>query len=169
MRPATEIFSTLSSVLTAELGDRYEVLVAPRRGSIAGVPIARRPDFVVYDRNRGSTTIVEVNGSGLRDELSVAAAWQVLYQAQRKGELAVTGPYAYVRHPQYVGFILVMFGFLLQWPTLLTLAMFPVLVWMYVRLAREEEREAAATLGTAYESYAAAVPGFIPSLSARAV
>jgi protein-S-isoprenylcysteine O-methyltransferase Ste14 len=45
-----------------------------------------------------------------------------------------------VRHPQYVGFILVMFGFLLQWPTLLTLAMFPVLVWMYVRLARQEER-----------------------------
>ncbi|HRN87389.1 MAG TPA: isoprenylcysteine carboxylmethyltransferase family protein [Hyphomicrobium sp.] len=101
--------------------------------------------------------------------LLISAAWQVLYQAQRKGELAVTGPYAYVRHPQYVGFILVMFGFLLQWPTLLTLAMFPVLVWMYVRLAREEEREAAATFGTAYESYAAAVPGFIPSLSARAV
>jgi protein-S-isoprenylcysteine O-methyltransferase Ste14 len=101
--------------------------------------------------------------------LLISAAWQVLYQAQRKGELAVTGPYAYVRHPQYVGFILVMFGFLLQWPTLLTLAMFPVLVWMYVRLAREEEREAAATFGTAYESYAVAVPGFIPSLSARAV
>ena len=101
--------------------------------------------------------------------LLISAAWQVLYQAQRKGELAVTGPYAYVRHPQYVGFILVLFGFLLQWPTLLTLAMFPVLVWMYVRLAREEEREAAATFGTAYESYAAAVPGFIPSLSARAV
>jgi protein-S-isoprenylcysteine O-methyltransferase Ste14 len=61
--------------------------------------------------------------------LLISAAWRVLYQAQRRGELAVTGPYAHVRHPQYVGFILVMLGFLLQWPTLLTLAMFPLLVW----------------------------------------
>ena len=55
----------------------------------------------------------------------ISNAWSVLYEAQRRGELATTGPYAHVRHPQYVGFILVMFGFLLQWPTLLTLAMFP--------------------------------------------
>ena len=48
--------------------------------------------------------------------------------------LATDGLYARVRHPQYVGFVLVMFGFLLQWPTLLTLLMFPVLVVMYVRL-----------------------------------
>jgi protein-S-isoprenylcysteine O-methyltransferase Ste14 len=95
--------------------------------------------------------------------LLISAAWQVLYQAQRRGELAVTGPYAYVRHPQYVGFILVMLGFLLQWPTLLTLAMFPILVWLYVRLAREEEREATATFG-AYRKYAERVPGFIPIL-----
>ena len=52
------------------------------------------------------------------------------------------GSYGYVRHPQYVGFILVMFGFLVQWPTVLTLAMFPVLSVMYVKLARAEEREA---------------------------
>jgi protein-S-isoprenylcysteine O-methyltransferase Ste14 len=95
--------------------------------------------------------------------LLISSAWQVLYQAQKGGKLAVTGPYSYVRHPQYVGFILVMFGFLVQWPTILTLAMFPVLVWMYVRLAREEEREAIAVFGQAYERYAASVPGFIPS------
>src|SRR3990170_3327066 len=82
--------------------------------------------------------------------LLISAAWRVLYQAQQKGALAITGPYAYVRHPQYAGFILVMLGFLLQWPTLLTLAMFPILVWMYVRLAREEERETTAEFGDAY-------------------
>jgi len=98
--------------------------------------------------------------------LLISAAWRVLYQAQQNGKLAVAGPYTYVRHPQYVGFILVMFGFLLQWPTLLTLAMFPVLVWMYVHLAREEEREAMATFGDAYRKYAATVPGFIPQLGA---
>ena len=69
-----------------------------------------------------------------------------------------------VRHPQYVGFILVMFGFLLQWPTILTLLMFPVLVWMYVRLARKEELEAIATFGDAYRQYARTVPAFIPRI-----
>jgi protein-S-isoprenylcysteine O-methyltransferase Ste14 len=94
----------------------------------------------------------------------ISSAWSVLYEAQRRGELATTGPYARVRHPQYVGFILVMFGFLLQWPTLLTLVMFPILVWMYVRLARQEEREALAAFGEAYARYAERVPGFIPRL-----
>ena len=92
----------------------------------------------------------------------ISASWRVLYEAQRQKALATTGPYAYVRHPQYAGFILVMFGFLLQWPTLLTLAMFPVLVWMYVRLARSEELEALSTFGDSYRRYAARVPGFIP-------
>jgi protein-S-isoprenylcysteine O-methyltransferase Ste14 len=73
------------------------------------------------------------------------------------GALATTGIYSYVRHPQYVGFILVMFGFLLQWPTLLTLAMFPVLVFMYVRLAWIEEHEALQEFGDEYR-----VPSFIP-------
>ena len=95
----------------------------------------------------------------------ISAAWRVLYDAQQRGTLATTGPYSYVRHPQYDGFILIMFGFLLQWPTILTLAMFPVLVWMYVRLAGQEEREALASFGKAYADYAAQVPAFIPQLS----
>ena len=94
----------------------------------------------------------------------ISNAWYILYAAQRSGMLAMTGPYEYVRHPQYVGFILVLFGFLLQWPTILTLVMFPVLVWMYVRLAREEEREAITTFGEVYRQYAARVPGFFPNL-----
>lgn len=96
----------------------------------------------------------------------IATAWRVLYAAQHCGELATSGPYARLRHPQYLGFILVMFGFLLQWPTLLTLAMFPVLSYMYVRLARHEEREAEEEFGTAWRTYAAEVPGFVPRLAA---
>jgi protein-S-isoprenylcysteine O-methyltransferase Ste14 len=95
----------------------------------------------------------------------ISTAWRVLYLAQKANALATTGIYSYVRHPQYVGFILVMFGFLLQWPTLLTLAMFPVLVYMYVRLARAEERESLAAFGDAYRRYMAEVPGFLPRLS----
>ena len=92
----------------------------------------------------------------------LSAAWKVLYQAQRKHGLATTGPYAKVRHPQYDAFILIMFGFLLQWPTILTLLMFPVLVWMYVRLARTEERDSEAEFGERWREYAAHTPGFIP-------
>lgn len=94
----------------------------------------------------------------------IAAAWRVLYDAQQRRALATTGPYSYVRHPQYVGFILVMLGFLVQWPTLLTLAMFPVLTVMYVKLAKSEERDTIAEFGKAYTAYAADVPAFIPKL-----
>ncbi len=94
----------------------------------------------------------------------LAAAWRVLYDAQRQHRLAVTGPYAYARHPQYVGFIAIMFGFLLQWPTILTLAMFPLLVFMYVRLAVAEEHDARREFGEAYERYAAVTPRWVPRL-----
>lgn len=97
----------------------------------------------------------------------LAKAWPVLYRAQRAHELATTGPYSRVRHPQYAAFLMIMVGFLLQWPTLLTLAMFPVLVWMYLRLARREEGEALARWGERYRRYAEAVPAFIPRWSRR--
>ncbi len=97
----------------------------------------------------------------------LAAAWKVLYAAQKNHALATTGPYARLRHPQYAGFVLIMIGFLVQWPTLLTLIMFPILVYMYVRLARREEREARAEFGEAYACYAARVPAFFPRLGAR--
>jgi protein-S-isoprenylcysteine O-methyltransferase Ste14 len=92
----------------------------------------------------------------------LASAWDVLYAAQREGRLAVTGAYARIRHPQYVGFVLIMLGFLMQWLTLVTLAMFPILLYMYLRLARSEEREAEARFGEQYRQYAAHTPAFIP-------
>lgn len=95
----------------------------------------------------------------------VAAAWPVLFRAVRTGRLATTGPYARLRHPQYAGFILIMTGFLFQWPTLVTLVMYPVLVAMYVRLAYGEEREAAARFGQEYAAWQARVPGWFPHLS----
>ena len=94
----------------------------------------------------------------------VAAAWRVLHDAARTGELATRGPYARVRHPQYDGFLLVMTGFLLQWPTIPTLLMFPVLVVIYTRLARAEEREVATAFGEQWNDYAARTPAFVPTL-----
>ena len=103
-------------------------------------------------------------GSGF---VLISSAWSILYEAQQRHELATTGPYAHVRHPQYVGFVMIMLGFLLQWPTLLTLAMFPVLVWMYIHLARQEEQDTLAQFGEAYAAYARRVPGFVPRVAGR--
>lgn len=100
--------------------------------------------------------------------IMLSYAWRVLHQAQRNHALATTGLYAYVRHSQYVGFILIMLGFLLQWPTLLTLIMFPILVTMYVRLARREEHDAFAEFGESYVRYTATTPAFFPQLSRTA-
>lgn len=89
-------------------------------------------------------------------------SWKVLHRAQQAGVLAVTGPYEYVRHPQYAGFIIIMTGFLFMWPTILTLAMYPVLIIVYTRLAKQEERSVRKVFGVAYENYARKVPAFIP-------
>lgn len=94
--------------------------------------------------------------------LLLASAWRTLFEAQRKHQLETTGWYARMRHPQYVAFILIMFGFLIQWPTLVTLLMFPVLCVMYALLARREEREALSEFGDAYRRYAERTPGFWP-------
>ena len=95
---------------------------------------------------------------------AIAAAWPVLLRAARDGELATTGLYARVRHPQYVGFLVIMVGFLLQWPTIPTLVMFPVLIVIYRRLSLQEERAVAAEFGTDWEDYARRTPRFIPRL-----
>ncbi len=92
----------------------------------------------------------------------LAKAWPVLYRAQKSGKLACTGPYARIRHPQYAAFILVMVGFLLQWPTLITMTLFPILVVTYIRLARREERQALDTFGETYRDYMGKTPGWWP-------
>ncbi|MDO8777200.1 MAG: isoprenylcysteine carboxylmethyltransferase family protein [Burkholderiaceae bacterium] len=95
----------------------------------------------------------------------LSSAWNVLYHAQRRHALATVGPYAVIRHPQYVAFVLIMLGFLLQWPTLLTLLMFPILLLMYGRLAITEEAEMRKQFGDVFEQYAQRTPRFIPRIS----
>jgi protein-S-isoprenylcysteine O-methyltransferase Ste14 len=90
----------------------------------------------------------------------------VLYEAQRGHRLATTGAYARLRHPQYIAFVLIMTGFLLQWPTLVTLAMYPVLVMMYAFLGKREEKEMLAQFGDEYRRYRRVVPAFIPRFGA---
>ncbi len=99
----------------------------------------------------------------------LSSAWGVLYEAQRHHRVATTGLYARMRHPQYVAFVVIMFGFLLQWPTLITLVMFPILVWVYGRLAKSEERDMVAAFGSEYAQYRQRTPAFIPTFTKRRV
>ena len=96
--------------------------------------------------------------------LMLADAWHTLYAAQKQHRLATAGMYARMRHPQYVAFVIIMVGFLFQWPTLVTLAMFPILVWAYVRLARREEAASEAEFGEAWRTF---IPNFGRRTSAR--
>ena len=92
----------------------------------------------------------------------LALAWRTLKVAQLNSMPATLWPYAVVRHPQYLALIIIMAGFIVQGPTIPTLLLFPLISYLYLRLARIEEREATATFGAAYRRYAAHTPRFIP-------
>ena len=98
----------------------------------------------------------------------LCSAWNVLYHAQRRGALATNGAYARIRHPQYVAFVLILLGFLLQWPTLLTLQIISILLLMYGRLAITEEKQMREQFGAEFDAYAARTPRFLPSFKQEA-
>jgi len=94
----------------------------------------------------------------------MAIAWRQIHKAS--GRLVTWGLYRLVRHPQYLGIFLVTIGMIVQWPTLITLVMCPILMLMYYRLARREEKEMASQFGEAYLTYRRRVPMFLPRLFA---
>lgn len=145
---------------SAWLGRRFPALdpVTHESGHLWNVLIGWRGDPHLSPFHLSSAVLLAVGF------VVLARAWPVLHESQRNGTIATTGPYSRVRHPQYLAFLLIMLGFLLQWPTIPTLVLFPVLAVMYVRLARREERDARARFGDAYADYAAVTPAFLPRL-----
>lgn len=132
-------------------------------------------DFLAHENGHLLHTILGFEGNAHFDPLHIASnvlivlgffllasAWNVLHKAQQAGVLATTGWYARMRHPQYVAFVLIMFGFLLQWPTIPTLIMFPILLVVYLRLAKAEEGQAIEQFGNQYIQYRNSTPAFIP-------
>ena len=93
----------------------------------------------------------------------LSKGWTQIHAAH--GELVTNGIYSYARHPQYTGLFLVIIGFLVQWPTILTVIMAPVLLFAYVHLARIEERREEVEFGEAYENYVRNTPTFYPPLN----
>jgi protein-S-isoprenylcysteine O-methyltransferase Ste14 len=93
----------------------------------------------------------------------VAVGWATVYR--RRGGLVTSGNYRYLRHPQYLSLILIVLAFNIQWPTLPTLVMAPLLILAYVGLARREDRDLAGRFGEAFRAYAARTRAFLPSRS----
>lgn len=100
------------------------------------------------------------NGLGIIGFAIMWKGWKLIHGEQ--GGLVTTGPYAYVRHPQYSGLFLVMIGMLIQWPTIITALMFPVLIYVYYSLSKREEEEMIRTHGDEYRTYAEKTPMFLP-------
>ena len=143
-------------LLSGPLGDRFGLDLTHDRGHLWSDLVGWSGDPHLSPFHLASYAVI---GAGF---WLIASGWRVLHAAQRAGRLAVDGPYARVRHPQYAGFLAIMVGFLLQWPTLITLAMFPVLAVVYRRLAIAEEREVRAAHGAEWDAYAARTTRFLP-------
>ncbi len=94
----------------------------------------------------------------------MARGWRLVFSAQEKDELVTDGIYKYVRHPQYTGIFIALFGQLIHWPTVVTLLLFPVIVGAYYHLARKEEKTMISKFGEAYRAYIQSVPMFFPKL-----
>ena len=142
-------------LLTGWLGDAYPVL---------------QP----FNHKFGHLWVVVFGGSGLAWVLVMGVSlvlmlagyillsrgWRQVHGAHER--VVTDGLYAYVRHPQYTGLFLVITGFLVQWPTLLTVLMAPILLYAYVHLARSEERFMLKQFGEQYADYRRRVPAFFP-------
>ncbi|MCB9838191.1 MAG: isoprenylcysteine carboxylmethyltransferase family protein [Phycisphaeraceae bacterium] len=92
----------------------------------------------------------------------ISAGWEHVYESE--GGLVTDGAYRHMRHPQYTGIFIITLGFMIQWPTLATLILWPFVIWMYVRLARREEHDVLDKFPDKYRAYMERTPMFIPSL-----
>lgn len=98
----------------------------------------------------------------------VAEGWRTIHRVRREGRLAIEGVYTKVRHPQYTGLFMIIFGEgIVHWPTILSVAGLPIIVGAYVLLARKEERQMLQKFGDEYREYQRRVPMFIPRFESR--
>lgn len=144
-------------LLTTVLGSKYPAInpFVHSNGNLWAVFLGRAPYVSELLMFLGGAAIL----AGL---ILMGRAWRQIYQA--KGELVTSGLYGLVRHPQYSALFLLTTGFLIQWPTIITLIMWPVLMFMYYRLARREEKEMETHFGDRYTAYRQRVPMFWPRL-----
>lgn len=96
----------------------------------------------------------------------IVVGWREVYRAAKSNELATQGVYSIVRHPQYLGIVMVIFGEgIVHWPTILSVILFPIITLAYIRLAKSEDKDLLKKFGETYRLYAQKTPAFIPRLS----
>lgn len=142
-------------ILTAILGSRYPALN----------PFSHVSGHLWLTFLGGGAAMMTVihlisNGLVIIGFLIMWTSWKLIHGAKRG--LVTEGPYAYVRHPQYTGLFIIMIGMLIQWPTIITALMFPVLAFTYYRLSKREEGEMIKMFGDEYRRYIEKTPMFIP-------
>ena len=97
--------------------------------------------------------------------LLIVFGWKQIHSA--KGKLVTTGIYARIRHPQYTGFLLLTLGMNLEWTTIFTFLLWPILVIVYYRLAKTEDKEVEEQFGEEFRKYKRTVPMFLPRLRTK--
>jgi len=93
--------------------------------------------------------------------LLIVKGWVRIHFAE--GQFTDSGPYRLLRHPQYAGIFLIVLGEIIDWPTILTIILAPIIFGMYIRLAQREESALIAKFGKEYSRYQQCVPMFIPA------
>ena len=144
--------------LVSWLGDKYPAVASFSHGNghLLGVFFGVRSDHGTFLHLLSNILIIA-------GAILIAKGWAAVHQAAGK-PVTLEGPYRYVRHPQYVGFISIIVGFLIQWPTILTLLMAPVLIIRYLRLAKTEEQAMLKQFPKEYKIYMQKVPAWIPGI-----
>jgi protein-S-isoprenylcysteine O-methyltransferase Ste14 len=119
--------------------------------------------FLEYMSSLGMPVGLVITFIGL---LFVIAGWRLIYKKKphQQQSIVTDGIYAYVRHPQYLGFILITLGWLIHWPTIPIVIMWPILVAIYYKLAKKEEKEMEKIFGERYVLYKKKVPMLIPGI-----
>ena len=144
-------------ILTSTLGSKYPVID----------PFTHINGHLWVALSGGSTAVwvlvmLVSNAAMLGGLIIMGKAWKQIHRA--KGELVTSGLYSRVRHPQYFALFLITVGMLIQWPTIVTAAMWPVLMFMYYRLALREERGMGTSFGEGYAAYKREVPMMLPRI-----
>ena len=132
---------------------------------IAGAPLSGNLWSDVFGLGAAGMVIAMLIGYAIAflGLFMLAEGWREVYLARREGRMVTDGLYGVVRHPQYTGIFLALFGEgIVHWPTVFSVAMFPLIVWAYVRLARKEEKQMTERFGERYLEYQRRVPMFFP-------
>ena len=119
-------------------------------------------EFLSYMNSIGMPVGLVITGIGIG---LVVVGWRPIYRS--KEDLVTKGIYHYIRHPQYLGFLLLTLGWLIHWPTIPITAMWPILIIMYYKIARNEEKEMKERFGDRYSFYMEKVPMFIPRVFSK--